>query len=269
MVAFTSIICSTCKHPIGPRDVVLQAENAYFHPDCFKCTRCHRRIDDKCDGYTRASPGRRLLCLPCSEKPETSAVCSQCRAPMLESNGIRCNPPVCLTCSRRQQPQYKPSKLQNFEEEDNNYRVGGYPSVSSPSSPMSPGSPKMTVAHLPVVGSQNSIPLLPEATDPETQQAVYALQSCVDSFRLIESRMSGTIDKTNAGYLNPGEAKTKLALIEAELNKLQTARIDSIDFSDLDDSAQKACRSVRKDLTSKINGLLDHLEKLFPLFVSL
>jgi len=64
------------------------------------------------------------------------------------------------------------------------------------------------------------------------------------------------------GETSAGQAKTDLALLEANLDKLQCKGVDSIETMDLHSGKERA-RALRKELTKRAEGMHERMDALF------
>eukprot|EP00397_Hematodinium_sp_SG-2012_P036259 GEMP01039125.1.p1 GENE.GEMP01039125.1~~GEMP01039125.1.p1 ORF type:complete len:333 (+),score=50.50 GEMP01039125.1:210-1208(+) len=98
----------------------------------------------------------------------------------------------------------------------------------------------------------------------ESLKVVASLEECYAKYVAYEKEMRALVAAVNAGQVNPGEAKTKVALLESALSKLQGNGIDSVKTTYLV-SGQESCKKLRKELTLKVERMLNYIETIFPM----
>eukprot|EP00397_Hematodinium_sp_SG-2012_P036670 GEMP01039613.1.p1 GENE.GEMP01039613.1~~GEMP01039613.1.p1 ORF type:complete len:334 (+),score=57.84 GEMP01039613.1:192-1193(+) len=98
----------------------------------------------------------------------------------------------------------------------------------------------------------------------ESLKVVASLEEFYAKYVDSEKQMKALVASVNAGQINPGEAKTKLALLESGLSKLQGNGIDSVKTTHLV-SGQATCKKLRKELTLKVERMLNYIETIFPM----
>eukprot|EP00397_Hematodinium_sp_SG-2012_P040072 GEMP01043851.1.p1 GENE.GEMP01043851.1~~GEMP01043851.1.p1 ORF type:complete len:334 (+),score=54.27 GEMP01043851.1:214-1215(+) len=101
----------------------------------------------------------------------------------------------------------------------------------------------------------------------ESLKVVVSLEEFYAKYVDYEKQMRALIAGVNDGQINPGDAKTKLALLESGLSKLQGNGIDSVKTTHLV-SGQATCKKLRKELTLKTERILNYVETIFPMLTT-